>query len=137
MHMNHKYRARLVASSTVESSNGAKMIILKIRRPVLFDFKPGQDAFLRLQDIDVHWHPFSIASGPGTTNLEFYIEVFGEGSWTGKLWELLKTDKTRNSVETDLSTLHIKVEVMGPYGSSLGKTDDFSHAVAVGAGTGA
>jgi NAD(P)H-flavin reductase len=32
--------------------------------------------------------------------------------------------------------LKLFVEVMGPYGTSLAKTDDFSHILAIGAGTG-
>ena len=30
----------------------------------------------------------------------------------------------------------IQVEVKGPYGTSIGRTEDFSHAIAVGSGTG-
>jgi NAD(P)H-flavin reductase len=134
MYMTHRYQARLVAASTISGSDGAKMIVLKIRRPVMFDFKPGQYACLRLRKIDIHWHPFSIASGPGAPNLEFYIEVFGEKSWTCKLWNILNPDNSLR--ESDLSNLLIDIEVLGPYGTSLGKTEDFSHAIAIGAGTG-
>ena len=45
------------------------MVLLKIRR---------QYAFLRLRSIDMAWHPFSIASGPRSLYLEFYIEVFDD-----------------------------------------------------------
>ena len=134
MRMNHKYKTRLLASTTLEGSNGSKMMILKLRRPILFRFKPGQYCFLRMQDLDIHWHPFSIASGPSATELEFYIEVFGEESWTGKLWNMLKTNN--DSGESDLSDLIIDFEVIGPYGTSLGKTEDFSNVLAVGTGTG-
>jgi NAD(P)H-flavin reductase len=51
------------------------MTILKMNRPVLFRFKPGQHAFLRVPAIDGHWHPFSIASGPDSSILEFHIKV--------------------------------------------------------------
>ena len=110
------------------------MMILKLRRPLLFNFKPGQYAFLRLQDVDIHWHPFSIASGPNESELEFYIEVFKDDSWTGILWNVLKKDKA--SMNSDLSDLTIDFDLMGPYGTSLGKTEDFSNVLAVGAGTG-
>lgn len=131
MHMNHKYRARLVSSSAVTGSNGSKMIILKLRRPPLFQFKPGQYAYLKLSSIDTHWHPFSIASGPSASHLEFYIEVFGEKSWTNKLWSMLEGDGDGGT-----SLRQIDMEIMGPYGTSLAKTENFSHGLAIGTGTG-
>ena len=107
------------------------MLLLKLRRPVLFQFKPGQYAFLKYSNIDAYWHPFSIASDPSSRYLEFYIEVFGEDTWTGKLWDLLKKEK--NDVFNDS---RIEMGVMGPCGTSLGKTENFSHGLAIGAGTG-
>jgi predicted ferric reductase len=131
MHMNHKYMARLVSSSAVTGSNGSKMIILKLRRPALFRFKPGQYAFLKLSKLDAHWHPFSIASGPAASHLEFYIEVIGEKSWTSKLWKMLE-----DGGDGGISQKQIDIEVMGPYGTSLAKTENFSHALTIGSGTG-
>jgi predicted ferric reductase len=62
------------------------MVVLKMRCPTLSDlFKPGQYAFVRLLLIDSSWHPSTIASGPDSPFIEFYIEVFDEQSWTGKL----------------------------------------------------
>jgi predicted ferric reductase len=131
MHMNHKYMARLESSSAVTGSDGSKMIILKLRRPSLFRFKPGQYAFLKLASLDTHWHPFSIASGPAASHLEFYIEVMGEKSWTGKLWKTLEGEGNGG-----ISRKQIDIEIMGPYGTSLAKTENFSHALAIGTGTG-
>lgn len=131
MHLNQKFRARIESSSVVSGRKNRKMIILRLKRPVLFHFKPGQYAFLRLKDIDVHWHPFSIASDPASQSLEFYVEVFGETSWTRKLWNILQIE---SKVPTEAR--QIEFEVMGPYGTTLAKTEDFSHALAIGAGTG-
>lgn len=133
MYLNHRYKARLVSSSTIEGSSGCKMIILRLRRPELFCFKPGQFAYLRLSAIDSTWHPFSIASGPASSYLEFYIEVFGKSSWTSKLWDVLEDDNEKNG---GYSERYIELEVLGPCGTSLAKTEDFSHAVAIGTGTG-
>jgi len=107
------------------------MIILKVKKPTLFQFKAGQYAFLRINEIDNHWHPFSIASGPNAEELEFYIEVFGKRSWTIKLWDLL-TDEEGKPV----SDICKYVEVMGPYGTSLAKTQEYSHILSLGSGTG-
>jgi hypothetical protein len=121
-----------VSSSAVTVSNGTRMLIIKVKRPVLFNFKPGQYAFLRLTELDQHWHPFSIASGPDSSCLEFYIEVFTDKSWTGKLWKMLKLDGDTNGT----SLREFDLEAMGPYGTSLANTNSYSHALAVGSGTG-
>jgi FAD-binding domain/Ferric reductase like transmembrane component len=135
MHINNKYKARLVASSAIAGSGGSKMIILKLRRPTLFEFKPGQYAFLRLNEIDSHWHPFSVASCPGSPFLEFYIEVFNDkNSWTSGLWNLLEGSGSCGTERID--QVAIDVDVMGPYGTSLAKTENFTHALCIGTGTG-
>lgn len=79
-----------------------------------------------MNKIDIHWHPFSIASSPACAYLEFYIEVFDDSeAWTKKLWELVEDDNA-----------NLTFEVMGPYGTSLAKTEDYSHVLAIGTGTG-
>ena len=133
MHLNHKYRARLVSSSTVVGSDGSRMLVLKLQRPALFRFRPGQYAYLKFGKIDAHWHPFSIASGPDSPELEFYVEVFDDNSWTGQLWSLMKDNA---EVDGACSLREIFIEVMGPFGTSLAKTDNFSHGLALGTGTG-
>jgi hypothetical protein len=128
MHLNHKYQTRLVSSSAVTGSNGSRMLIIKVKRPVLFSFKPGQYAFLRLTELD----PLSIASRPDSSCLQFYIEVFTDKSWTGKLWKMLKVDGDTNG----RSLREFDLEVMGLYGTSLANTSSYSHALTVGSGTG-
>ena len=131
MHLNHRYEARLLGSSTVSGSNGSKMVILKLKRPVLMTFKPGQYAFLNCSMIDNSWHPFSIASCPESSKLEFYIEVYAGNAWTNRLWDILE-----RASGDDYSSLLMTFDVMGPYGTSIAKTKDFSHVLAIGAGTG-
>lgn len=126
MHILNKHTTKLTEFSRVVSSNGTRMITLKMNRPTLLIFKPGQYVFLRIQDIDIHWHPFSIASSPTSDSLEFYIEVFEEGSWTDKLWKTLEGAERTG----------LLFEVMGPYGTSLTNPNEFTHGLAIGAGTG-
>lgn len=38
MHLNHLYFTKLESASTISGSNGYRMIVLKLRRPVLFQF---------------------------------------------------------------------------------------------------
>ncbi|KAL7560334.1 hypothetical protein ACA910_020257 [Epithemia clementina (nom. ined.)] len=131
MRINHSYKARVVSASAVRGSDGSRMLLLKIRKPVLFQFKPGQCAYLKCSAVDQHWHPFSIASDPASRFLEFYIEVFGPETWTGRFWDLLKQER-----DSPLDDSRIGMDVMGPFGTSLGKTENFSHGLAIGAGTG-
>ena len=132
MKMNHQYRARLINAAPVVSSDGCKMIVLRIERPALFTFRPGQFAFLRLRDVDIHWHPFSITSGPDSDCLEFYIEVFDKQSWSSKVWDLMREHNT----DPFVNSRTIEFDMMGPCGTALAKTEDFSHALAIGTGTG-
>mmetsp|Transcript_27327 Transcript_27327/g.49639 ORF Transcript_27327/g.49639 Transcript_27327/m.49639 type:complete len:893 (-) Transcript_27327:132-2810(-) len=134
MYMNHRYFTSLAASSAGTSSQGTRMAILKLHRPTLFKFEPGQYAFLRVPEIDRHWHPFSIASGPESDYLEFYIEVYGEKSWTNKLWMLIDSLKDKDGFRRNNG--NVKFEVKGPYGTAMGETDMFSHALVIGSGTG-
>uniref|UniRef100_A0A7S2EV36 FAD-binding FR-type domain-containing protein n=1 Tax=Ditylum brightwellii TaxID=49249 RepID=A0A7S2EV36_9STRA len=136
MYINHRYQTSVAASTAVTSSKGTRMAIIKVHRPSLFTFEPGQYAFLRISDIDVHWHAFSIASGPESDYLEFYIEVYGEDSWTNRLWMMISGEDQGKSFPVAASNRKITVEVKGPYGTALGQTDEFSHAVAIGSGTG-
>lgn len=126
--LNNYYQVKRVAALAISGAQGGRMVLLTIRRPTLFEFKPGQYAFLRVGSIDYTWHPFSIASGPTSPNLEFYIEVFDDNSWTGKLWGMAN--------DTGGNDLRVDMDVMGPYGTSLVRNEDFSHAIVFGTGTG-
>lgn len=136
MHINHRYYTSIAASSAVTSGRGTRMAIIKVHRPVLFHFKPGQYCLLRVPSIDRHWHPFSIASGPDSDFLEFYIAVYGPKSWSSQLWQLLGSSEDKPDNRLSYSDKSIPIEVKGPYGTSLGGTEDFSHAIAIGGGTG-
>lgn len=76
MYTNKRFEPTVTEFTAIEDHEGSKMIILKMNRPTLFIFKPGQYAFLRVCGIDRAWHPFTIASAPRSNTVEFYIEVF-------------------------------------------------------------
>lgn len=141
MRINYCYSTRVISSKIIgEDKNGSTMILLRLKRPALFQFEPGQYAQVQFPDIDVHWHPFSIGSDPGSDVLEFYIEVYNDLSWTGKLRQLLDrgSDSSKLGLRETFQQSHhgIKVHVMGPFGTSLGRTQDYSHAIAIGSGSG-
>jgi hypothetical protein len=84
--------------TTRQSSNrlllpreGSKMVVLKMA-PYSLQFKPGQYACTS-QFHRFVLASFSIASGPDSPFIEFYIEVFNEQSWTGKLWQLINDNR--------------------------------------------
>jgi predicted ferric reductase len=85
---------------TVNALERATEIILKPSGS-MFDFKPGQFAFVEIQG--KNWsepHPFTISSAPGEDRLRFTIKVLGD--WTRKVREELQPGG--------------EVLVRGPYG---------------------
>jgi predicted ferric reductase len=105
--------------------SGAKMVVLRLKKPAYFRFQPGQYISMNIPSIDRTWHPFSIASDDSARTLDFYIEVF-TGDWTQLLWENIRHNKHYVGA----------VNIMGPYGTGLGDTRDFTDMVALGTGTG-
>ena len=103
------------------------MVVIRLSRPTLFEFKPGQYVYLKVPEIGDEWHPFSVASGSADPFIDFYIEVFDDQSWTHKLWKVLKHVEEPEDVIVDM---------MGPYGTSIANTDNYSHALLIGTGTG-
>ena len=143
MFLNERYESRITnGSKVVKSTDGKKMIILEVYKPDLFYFYPGQYVYLKVPSLDDFWHPFSIASSPDSTKLAFYIEVFGESSWTHRLFEKLCTtakngkDADWTFREFDVAGKKNEIQIMGPYGTSLGNTKNYSHALVIGTGTG-
>ena len=109
-------------------------------------FKPGQYAFLRCACIDRTWHPFTIASRPGSSTVEFFIEVYNSGgdgrnlTWTESLWAKLCDDDSKGGAARglcDTQTALPSFQIKGPYGTPLGTApEDYSHCIAIGSGTG-
>ena len=124
------YTVRAISTEALgEQGNGAKVVILRLPRPIGFEFVPGNYAFLSMGKADdPSWHPFSIGSDPNSDTLDFYIQVFSDSSWTGRLFSEVN-EKNRAG-----ATLTMKV--MGPYGASVGHLSDFTHSMLCGTGTG-
>ena len=146
MYMGHRYKTYIESSSIAHGNDGTrKLILLRLKKPTLFHFQPGQYIKLRIQSIDNTWHPFSIASGPESNILVFYIEVSGKNSWTSKLWNLTKrtcveniVGSNKNDSERDNPTTCVKqsVEIMGPYRTAFDNESKHSEALIIGGGTG-
>lgn len=67
------------------------LAVFRLRAPEPVDFTPGQYATIGLvneaNDRPL-LRPYSVASVPGTTDLEFFIERVDEGTLTPRLWNL-------------------------------------------------
>jgi predicted ferric reductase len=113
-----------------DSDESRKVVKLRLTRPVTFVFRPGQYVFIAIKTIDLHWHPFSIASDPREETIDIYVEVMstskvdGSDSWTHKLWR-----DARDGLVT-------KVSINGPYGSGFNDISDRTQILGIGSGTG-
>lgn len=67
------------------------LAVFRLRAPEPVDFTPGQYATIGLLEDENDrplLRPYSVASVPGTTDLEFFIERVDEGDLTPRLWDL-------------------------------------------------
>jgi hypothetical protein len=68
-----------------------------------------------------------MASDPGSSDIEFYLDIYGRGSWTRRVWDAIISKSPDE---------HFAIEIMGPYGTACVHRAEFSHVIAVGSGTG-
>jgi ferredoxin--NADP+ reductase len=81
--------SRLTLVERVDFSDDLALFRMQSEEPV--DFTPGQYATIGLMDEERDrplLRPYSVASAPGSTELEFFIELVDEGSLTPRLWSL-------------------------------------------------
>lgn len=96
--------------------------ILGVSLPRVFHFKCGQYAELQVPQIDLSYHPFTIASAPHDSKIRFYISA--AGPWTKKL---------RNLVEAQTV---VTIRYRGPYGAPAQHVSSYRHVVLVSGGVG-
>jgi len=81
--------SELTLIERVDFSEDLAVFRLRADEPVTFT--PGQYATIGLMDERTErplLRPYSIVSAPGTTDLEFFIELVDEGDLTPRLWNL-------------------------------------------------
>jgi len=67
------------------------LAVFRMRAPEPVEFTPGQYATIGLVDESLDrplLRPYSVASEPGHTDLEFFIERVEDGDLTSRLWDL-------------------------------------------------
>lgn len=68
--------------------------MLRIKRPPLWSFHPGEYVFVRIPQLaSAEWHPFHISSAPEEGG-SFTIHVRSQGNWTRALYRAVSgTDR--------------------------------------------
>lgn len=81
--------SRLTLAKRIDFAEDLAVFRLEADEPV--HFTPGQYATIGLMDDETDrplLRPYSVASPPGTTELDFFIELVEDGKLTPRLWEL-------------------------------------------------
>ena len=121
--------------TTVRLLKSPRTLILRLARPPQWTFSAGQHVRMRIPGVSsLEWHPFTIASCPDSTQLEFIIRAI-EGSnpkqrtWTAKAFELFEA----------LAAARVRdvlVDVEGPYGSVMENAFALPNVALFASGTG-
>jgi hypothetical protein len=126
----------VVSSSLTSGVNGTRTIILRLRRPALFQFQPGHYAQLRLRKISTGWHSFYIASNnENFCELDFYIRVPAAATDDGKSWALNVWRLLEDQRDSPIA-LQLDVDVRGPLGTPFPRMSNYSHVLTVVSGSG-
>ncbi|CAK6432103.1 unnamed protein product [Pipistrellus nathusii] len=152
--------SRMAALSIVEVNLlPSKVTHLLIKRPPLFNYRPGDYLYLNIPTIARYeWHPFTISSAPEQKDT-IWLHIRSEGQWTNRLYESFKaTDLVhcdskrlsrslrmrRSQRRPQVSEMppenhhlcNIKCYIDGPYGTPTRRIFASEHAVLIGAGIG-
>ncbi|MEF8815288.1 MAG: ferredoxin--NADP reductase [Salinibacter sp.] len=87
--MDSSQYSQLTLVDRVDFSN--ELAVFRLRADTPVEFTPGQYATIGLMEEDRDrplLRPYSVASAPGSTELEFFIERVDEGALTPRLWDL-------------------------------------------------
>ncbi|XP_023601626.1 NADPH oxidase 5 [Myotis lucifugus] len=152
--------SRMAALSIVEVNLlPSKVTHLLIKRPPLFNYRPGDYLYLNIPTIARYeWHPFTISSAPEQKDT-IWLHIRSEGQWTNRLYESFKasdpvdcdTKRLSRSLRMRMSQrrpqvsemppenhqlCNIKCYIDGPYGTPTRRIFASEHAVLIGAGIG-
>ncbi|XP_006758449.1 PREDICTED: NADPH oxidase 5 [Myotis davidii] len=152
--------SRMAAVSIVEVNLlPSKVTHLLIKRPPLFNYRPGDYLYLNIPTIARYeWHPFTISSAPEQKDT-IWLHIRSEGQWTNRLYESfrvsdpvdcdskrlsrslrMRRSQRRPQVSEAPRENHqlcdIKCYIDGPYGTPTRRIFASEHAVLIGAGIG-
>ncbi|RZC33532.1 NADPH oxidase 5 [Asbolus verrucosus] len=73
----------------------SKVTHLVIKRPIQFDFHPGDYVFVNIPAIAKYeWHPFTISSAPEQEDY-MWLHIRGVGQWTNRLYEYFEKEQEK------------------------------------------
>ncbi|KAF5271691.1 hypothetical protein FQA39_LY08014 [Lamprigera yunnana] len=73
----------------------SKVTHLVIKRPIQFDYHPGDYVFVNIPAIAKYeWHPFTISSAPEQEDY-MWLHVRGVGEWTNRLYEYFEKEQQK------------------------------------------
>ncbi|XP_044264795.1 NADPH oxidase 5 isoform X3 [Tribolium madens] len=73
----------------------SKVTHLVIKRPLQFDFHPGDYVFVNIPAIAKYeWHPFTISSAPEQEDY-MWLHIRGVGQWTNRLYEYFEKEQEK------------------------------------------
>ncbi|KAJ8958730.1 hypothetical protein NQ318_016458 [Aromia moschata] len=73
----------------------SKVTHLVIKRPMQFDFHPGDYVFVNIPAIAKYeWHPFTISSAPEQEDY-MWLHIRGVGQWTNRLYEYFEKEQEK------------------------------------------
>lgn len=73
----------------------SKVTHLVIKRPLHFDFHPGDYVFVNIPSIAKYeWHPFTISSAPEQEDY-MWLHIRGVGQWTNRLYDYFEKEQEK------------------------------------------
>ncbi|XP_068225532.1 NADPH oxidase 5-like [Palaemon carinicauda] len=82
----------------------SQVVKLLIRRPMDFDFKPGEYVYLNIPSIARYeWHPFTISSAPEREDV-FTVHIRSVGEWTRRVYEMYQPDRKNSDPPNERNT---------------------------------
>ncbi|KRT82268.1 hypothetical protein AMK59_4019 [Oryctes borbonicus] len=105
---------RLIRFSWIKSGRGktyitsgvllsSKVVHLQIKKPIHFDFHPGDYVFVNIPKIaQYEWHPFTISSAPEQDD-SIWLHIRAVGEWTNKLHEYFKAEQDKLEAQASLT----------------------------------
>ncbi|XP_071440439.1 NADPH oxidase 5 [Hetaerina americana] len=82
----------------------SRVVHLVIRRPLHFDFCPGDYVFVNIPAVARYeWHPFTISSAPEQQD-SLWLHVRAVGQWTNRLYDYFEKEQERLHAEEACTT---------------------------------
>lgn len=111
--------------------NDGEKVVKLVLQCQNFEYHPGQYAEIKIPSISQsEWHPFTIASAPGTKDHEVTFYIKAAGRWTNQLYDLVESASAPGPMED------VVVRIRGPHGAPAQNYLAYKHLIVIGSGIG-